>query len=114
MAISDAYVYATNIAVALHTQSKSLQEAVSDCDTERRRKQAKVVVKDARMFCDMGNSTSLLMIWFMRVYTKLAPTRELVSQLVKTDKSNREFLKNLDEKHCSLKEQQALRQKAYA
>merc|ERR1712070_957586 len=45
MAIADAYVYATNIAMALGPHQKTLREAIRDSDTDRRRKQAKSVIR---------------------------------------------------------------------
>merc|ERR1711937_830073 len=51
MAITDAYIYATNIALALKNKNKSLSEAISDSDTIQRRKETKSVILQARIFC---------------------------------------------------------------
>lgn len=110
MAIADAYIYATNIAVALQTKSKTLREAIVDSDQAFRRKEAKGVVKTARQFCDYSVSQSRLTIGIVKLYSKYAPTSELISQVVRTDKSNRHYLKHLDSKLCSTKQQEALRQ----
>merc|ERR1712174_96768 len=58
MAIVDAYVYATNIALALKNNKKSLRDAIAHCDTDSRRKSAKRVVKQARMLCNLTTSTN--------------------------------------------------------
>lgn len=111
MAISDAYVYATNIAAALKSKKTTLKEAISYCDTESRRKSAKSVVKGARLFCNIAISQNPVVMALMYFYARFAPDSEFVNQIVQTDKSNREFLKELDEKHCTPKEQTAMRQK---
>ena len=108
----DAYFYATNIAVALNSQTKSLKEAVSQCDTESRRKQAKSVVRQARLFCFLSTSQSILPMSFMRLFTKFAPEAEFMNQIALSDTSNRHYFAELNDKYCSPKEQEALRQKA--
>merc|ERR1719330_1052952 len=112
MAITDAYQYATNIAVALNSKTKNLKEAISQCDTDSRRKQAKSVVRQARLFCYFGVSQSILPMSFMRLFTKFAPAEEFMNQITQTDTSNRHYFAELNEKYCSPKEQEALRQKA--
>lgn len=110
MAITDAYVYATNIAVALKSQKMTLKEAISDCDTESRRKSAKSIVKDARLFCNLAISQNPVVMALFYLYAKFAPDSEFINQIVQTDKSNREFLRELDEQCCTPKEQTAIRQ----
>jgi 2-polyprenyl-6-methoxyphenol hydroxylase-like FAD-dependent oxidoreductase len=112
MAITDAYMYATNIAVALNSKTKSLKEAISHCDTDIRRKQAESVVKNARQFCYLAISQNPLIMFFMRLYTKFAPDSEFMNQIAQSDGSNRHYLTELDEKLCSPKEQEGMRQKA--
>jgi hypothetical protein len=109
MAICDAYVYATNLALALQSETKSVQQAVADCDTDARRKQAKGVVEYARDICFYTTSTNFLTVWLMKMFSKFAPISEIMNQIDKTDGSNKDYLANLDENHCSFKEQQALR-----
>jgi len=109
MSITDAYVYATNIAVALRTKKKSLREAISDCDTEIRRKANESVVRDARSFCYATVSTNFLVCWLFWLFCKFVPTSEFMNQIVKSDKSNRDYLHHLDHNQCSPKEQEALR-----
>jgi len=111
MAIADAYVYATNIAVALHSHSKSLKEAISRCDTDSRRQSAKSVIHGARLFCYLSISNNPVTIFFMWLFAKLAPDKEFIDQIVMTDQSNRDFIAELDQKQCSPKEQEAFRQK---
>lgn len=111
MAISDAYVYATNIALALNSKDKTLKEAISQCDTESRRKSSKYIVKLARTFCNIAVSQNPVMICFTYLYSRFAPDSEFLNQIIKTDKSNREFLKELDEERCTPEEQTAMRQK---
>jgi len=110
MAIADAYIYATNIAVALLLKTKSLREAVVDSDQAFRRKSAKKVVKLARVACDFTITQNPLKIGIWKLYGRYAPTSELINQLVKTDKSNQDYLKHLDGKLCSSKQQEELRQ----
>jgi len=110
MAISDAYVYATNIAVALKSQKMTVKEAISHCDTKSRRKSAKSVVKGARLFCNLAVSQNPVVMALFYLYFKFAPDSEFINQIVQTDKSNREFLKELDEQRCTPEEQTAMRQ----
>jgi len=112
MAISDAYVYATNIAVALQTKTKSLKEAISDCDTDYRRKTVKSIVKSARMNCDLGTSQKFWAVSLMQLFSKVASTNFIMSQFIKPDKSNKDYLIHLDESQCSVKQQVSLRQEA--
>lgn len=111
MAIADAYVYATNIAVALRskTKKKSLRRAVADSDAAFRRRDAKKVVVQARDFCRFSITRNPLLGGLLRLYARCASSRELVGQVVKTDKSNRRYLRHLDEKVLSVSEQEALR-----
>lgn len=111
MAISDAYVYATNIAVALKSKTTSLKEAISFSDTESRRKSAKKVVKLARTFCNLACSQNPFIMFFTYVYTKFAPDSDLINLINNTDTSNREFLQVLDEQRCTPNEQKAMREK---
>ena len=112
MAIVDAYVYATNIAVALKSKNKTLKEAISHCDTKSRRKSSKKTVKLARTFCNLAVSKNPIFIGFMYLYTRFAPESEFIGLIDQTDNSNREFLAELDEKRCTPEEQVALRQQA--
>ena len=50
---ADAYIYATNLAVALKKNSKSAQEAISDSSTEHRHQGVKIVIKLARNVCNV-------------------------------------------------------------
>jgi len=124
MAICDAYVYATNIALALETTkttktaqitittTQKLQEAMARSDTDRRFKQAKKVVRQARTACNLSVSQNVFVKSILYLYSKFATTEALMNQIVKDDISNRDYLKHLDERLCSPKEQEALRQKA--
>jgi len=109
MAITDAYVYATNIAVALQSNKKSLPEVISDCDTDLRHKQANSVIKAARTLCNISISTNPMVCSTMWMYGRFAPVKEFMNQINKTDKSNRNYLQNLDQNHCTPKEQEAMR-----
>ena len=109
MAISDAYVYATNIAVALKSNKKTLKEAITHCDTESRRKSSKKIVKMARLFCNLGISQNPVIMCFMYLYAKFAPDSEFISLIEQTDDSNVALLKELDEERCIPEEQVALR-----
>jgi 2-polyprenyl-6-methoxyphenol hydroxylase-like FAD-dependent oxidoreductase len=108
MAIADAYIYATNIALALKNKKKSLRDAIADCDTDRRRESSKRVVKEARMMCNLTTSTNPFLTTLLYLYSRFAPKSEFMNQISKGDKSNRDFLKDLDYNHCSPKDQQLL------
>jgi len=110
MAFTDAYVYATNIALALKTDRKSLREAIDDSDTNDRREQAKRVVKDARFYCDLFTSTNPFVTTILYLFSRFAPSSEITNSVVNMDASNVDYLKHLDENHCSPKEQEGLRQ----
>ena len=112
MAIVDAYMYATNIAVALKSKTKSLKEAIAQCDTDMRRKEAKKTVKLARLYCTLAISQNIFIGAFTRLFVKFASQSELMDQLAMTDSSNRHYMAELDEKLCSRKEQDAMRAKA--
>merc|ERR1711935_530011 len=101
-----------NIALALKNKKKSLRDAIADCDTDSRRKSAKRVIKDARMMCNLSTSTNPFWTTLLYLYSRFAPTREFMNQISKTDKSNRDFLQDLDVNHCSPKEQEWLQQKS--
>jgi len=109
MAICDAYVYATNLAMALQCETKSVQKAVADCDTDARRKQAKRVIQYARDTCNYTTSTNFLTVWMMKLFSRFAPISEIMKLDDKSDASNKNYLANLDDNHCSVKEQEALR-----
>jgi len=111
MAITDAYIYATNIAMALGPHQKTLQEAIRDSDTDRRRKQAKSVIRQARIFCSAMTTGNPLVTSGLWMYGKFAPASEFMNQIVKTDKSNRDYLKQLDETIFSPKQQEELRKR---
>lgn len=110
MAITDAYVYATNIAVALKSKNKSVKQAITDSDTELRRTQAKSIVSEARFWCNVTTSQNVFFVFFNWLVLKFIPTNEFMNQLIQTDKSNKEYLLNLDENQCSLKQQESLMQ----
>jgi hypothetical protein len=112
MAITDAYVYATNIAVALQTKTKSLKEAISDCDTDYRRKTVKSIVKNARRYCDLQISQNFVVVFLMWLICKLVSAKAIMSEFDRSDKSNRDYLIHLDESQCSVKQQVLLRQEA--
>lgn len=109
MAITDAYVYATNIAAALKNKKKSLSEAISDCSSGNRHKEAKSIVGIARVACKILTSQSIFFYLLLYLYCKFASAKELMSQMEKGDDSNTDFLKLLDEKLCSRKEQESMR-----
>jgi len=102
MAITDAYVYATNIAAALKTNKinttisisnhNSLRAAIGDCDTDRRRKQSRKIVLEARMVGNITTSRNRLCTGMTWLYSRFASSREFMSQFVRIDKSNQDYL----------------------
>ena len=109
MAIADAYVYATNIAVALKTENKRLQDAISECSTGNRHKEAKGVVGSARLWCKILVSQNIFIYWLLYLFSRFASAKEIMDQTEQGDDSNENFLKLLDEKLCSPKEQESMR-----
>ena len=111
MAICDAYVYATNIALARNnTENKdgnnpSLRQAMDKSDTNFRRRSAKKVIKEARWACIAAISSNWFVRNFMKLYAKHASTEEFMDQFARTDRSNREYLRYLDTTICSRQEQ---------
>jgi len=112
MAIADAYIYATNLALAQKAKTKGVQDAIADSNTSHRHKGAKVVVQLARMWCNILVSQNIFLYWFLYLYTKFASAKELMSQMEKADDSNRDFLKHLDENVCSPKAQEGMQSNA--
>lgn len=109
MAIADAYVYATNIAMTYKMKKKSLPEAISECSTDSRHKESKTTVGIARTACNILTSQRLFWYSLVYLYCRFASAKELMSQMEKGDDSNRNFLKHLDEKICNPKEQELMR-----
>lgn len=97
MAITDAYVYATSLAVARATQKKTIPEAVADSDTPVRHQQASQLVQHARFGCNMTTSQNLLTTNLMWLYMKYGSSEAFVNQKIEFDESNRDYLKQLDE-----------------
>ena len=110
MAITDAYVYATNIAVSLKAKNKSITQAITDSDTELRRTQVKSVVSEARFMMNLSTSQNIFLVCFFWLFFRFIPTSEFMNQLTSADKSNKDYLENLDENHCSPEEQKNLKQ----
>lgn len=108
MAIADAYVYATNIAIAKKKKTNSLRDAISDSDTVDRHKEAKSLVGLARTWCTLMTSQNFLICWMMSLSCRFLPASEIVNTMEKSDKSNSDFLKFLD-KHCSPEQQEAMK-----
>jgi len=110
MAIADAYIYATNLALALEQKKKSVQEAISDSSTEHRQKGAKVLVKLARNVCNVLVSQRIFWYSFFYLFTRYAPAKYLMNQMEQADDPNKDFLKHLDEKICSPEEQKSMQE----
>merc|ERR1711935_1168856 len=102
MAITDAYVYATNIAAALKTDKtnttisirnhNSLRAAIEDCDTDSRRKQARKIVLEARLFGNITTSRNHFCTRMMWLYCRFASSRQFMRQSNRDDKSNQDYL----------------------
>ena len=109
MAICDAYVYATNIALAQNKDSNNsltpLRQAMDKSDTNFRRRSAKKVIKEARWACIAAISSNWFVRNFMKLYAKHASTEEFMDQFARTDRSNREYLRYLDTTICSRQKQ---------
>ena len=100
MAITDAYVCATRIALAIKQKKiDSIPNAISSFDTQYRRNQSKKIVLQARSYQNAFISSSKFLCWFIRFYVRFAPNSELTDKTDSFDKSNREFLKALDNEY---------------
>lgn len=91
MAVTDAYVYASSLAVAYKTKEKIMAEFIADTDTNLRRQQASKIVKDARLFCNLSCSQNFLTTSAMWLYMKLAPSDTFLKQMLEFDKSNEDY-----------------------
>jgi len=108
MAITDAYVYATNIAVSKKNK-ESPREAILKSTTAQRHKSSKSTVKMARFMCKLFTSQNRFVCWLMYLVCKYSPVSFIVGQVDDSDKSNSDFLKFLDESCCTPKEQEVLK-----
>jgi len=108
MAIVDAYVYATNIAVFKKIK-KSPREAISKSTTADRHSSSKATVKQARVMMSLFTTQNRFICWMLYVMLLWIPTKYIASTVEDSDKSNSDFLKFLDEKCCTPKEQRVLR-----
>merc|ERR1711937_1000837 len=108
MAIADAFVYATNIAVAKKNKTNP-REAISKSTTADRHKSAKSTVKMARLMCTIFTSQNPFICFLNYLMCRYMPTKYIVSTVDDADKSNSDFLKFLDETCCSPKEQDVLK-----
>merc|ERR1739845_223372 len=105
MAIADAFVYATNIAVS-KKNNKSPREAILKSTTADHHKGSKDTVKMARFMCKLFTSQNRFVCWIMYLVCKWSPTSAIVGQVDESDKCNSDFLKFLDEDCCTPKEQE--------
>jgi len=108
MAIADAYVYATNIALAQRDQ-RAPREAISKSNTSDRHKGSKTTVKMARSMLALFTSQNLFVCWLSYLMTKFLPSSYFANSIDDGDKSNRDFLKFLDENCRSPKEQEVMK-----
>merc|ERR1712232_243923 len=108
MAIADAYVYATNIAVSKKNK-KSPREAILKSTTADRHKGSKNTVKMARFMCKLFTSQNRFVCWILYLVCKRSPTSAIVGQVDDSDQSNSDFLKFLDKDCCTPKEQEVLK-----
>lgn len=89
MAIVDGYVVATRLAAA---KMANIPETLVDYDTKARRKANNYVIKEARKYGNIVVSQNRFTCWATRMVTKYMPAKTLVSELVKGDKSNVQFV----------------------
>jgi 2-polyprenyl-6-methoxyphenol hydroxylase-like FAD-dependent oxidoreductase len=108
MAIADAYVYATNIALAKKA-NRAPREAIAKSNTADRHKGSKTTVKMARSMLTLFTSQNCFVCWLTYLMTKFLPSSYFANSIDDGDKSNSDFLKFLDENCCSPKEQELLK-----
>lgn len=97
----------TYVVHVLHLQlknKKSISNAIIAFDTNYRRKQSKKIVLKARSYQNITLSSNKIWCWLMKYFTKFAPHKQFSNMVDSFDKSNKDFIKALDDEY-SFKEQ---------
>ena len=98
MAIADAYVLATRIAMASKADDgKAVQKSILAFDSIHRRESVKKVIKSARSFTKVFISSNRFTCWMIRVVFSVVPLSWILNDVVKYDKSNKQLVEKLEE-----------------
>mmetsp|Transcript_34731 Transcript_34731/g.80597 ORF Transcript_34731/g.80597 Transcript_34731/m.80597 type:complete len:358 (-) Transcript_34731:157-1230(-) len=90
MSIVDAYVLCTRCT------KQPIAAAIAAYDTAHRRNGVNAVVKGSRTYGQRFTSSSRVTCWIIRALTKFAPLSWAMGDLLSADKSNQEFVAQLD------------------
>jgi len=104
MAIADAYVLSTRIAMTVKAgdnQAIAIPKSISAYDTSQRCESVKAVVKAARDLTNMSISSNPFICWMMRVTFGTLPLSWILDA-TKYDKSNDQLVKKLQEDYPEL------------
>ena len=95
--IVDGYVAGTKLAAAAKIDSKkSIVDTLAEYDCDIRREGINKVIADARYYGHIAVSRSRLKCWMMKTVLKYAPPSFMAKELVKGDKSNKDFVEAMD------------------
>ncbi|KAL3923633.1 MAG: hypothetical protein SGILL_001544 [Bacillariaceae sp.] len=89
MAIVDGYVVSCLLAAA---KMDNIGEALQSYDTQSRREGINKVIKEARSYGRIAATKSRWKIWAVTAFLKYAPNKTVMTEMVKSDKSNQEFM----------------------
>mmetsp|Transcript_7860 Transcript_7860/g.9104 ORF Transcript_7860/g.9104 Transcript_7860/m.9104 type:complete len:105 (-) Transcript_7860:531-845(-) len=102
MAIADAYVVSTRIAMAVKAgdnQAVAVPKSISAYDTSQRRESVKAVVEAARGLSNASLSSNLFISWMLRIALGVLPISWILNDVMKYDKSNNQLVQKLQEEY---------------
>uniref|UniRef100_A0A7S1VRZ4 FAD-binding domain-containing protein n=1 Tax=Grammatophora oceanica TaxID=210454 RepID=A0A7S1VRZ4_9STRA len=94
MAIVDGYVLAKRLAA---TKLRNVENTLGEYDSLSRRKANNKVIQDARGYGTTFVSNHPFTCWATKLVIKLMPASVMVSEMIKGDKSNNDFVKSMNE-----------------
>lgn len=102
MAIVDGFVVAKRLSAAIRKKNhsnestsemmSSIQQALIDFDSKKRRKETNVVIHKSRKYGRLGCSKNRFTTWAFRTVLKYMPPSALIGEITSGDKSNKNFL----------------------
>jgi len=96
MAIADAYVVATRLAVQHQSRTNTVSDAISSYDSRKRRKEAKRVVQVAYMYAKQGVTSNRFICWLGVFLSWALPLKAFVGEVAMYDKSNRRMVDQME------------------